>query len=166
MKMGIYQSWIEAAYDQQGGLVKRTWDAYLPLEQKIYEEMLENKNPVIKGTVAELAEKFGMTNEQTLGFLDGISGAMPEAPEFDDFTEETMVDTTIDFEMLYKKMVEYKADHLAALPQWDNVFSAEERKRMHKEQKASGTVIVGEKTGRNEPCPCGSGKKYKKCCVN
>ncbi len=21
-----------------------------------------------------------------------------------------------------------------------------------------------EKTGRNDPCPCGSGKKYKKCC--
>ena len=21
------------------------------------------------------------------------------------------------------------------------------------------------KTGRNEPCPCGSGKKYKKCCM-
>jgi SWIM/SEC-C metal-binding protein len=21
-----------------------------------------------------------------------------------------------------------------------------------------------EKIGRNEPCPCGSGKKYKKCC--
>lgn len=21
-------------------------------------------------------------------------------------------------------------------------------------------------TGRNEPCPCGSGKKYKKCCLN
>ena len=26
-----------------------------------------------------------------------------------------------------------------------------------------GTVVIGEKTGRNEPCPCGSGKKYKKC---
>lgn len=24
--------------------------------------------------------------------------------------------------------------------------------------------IVGKKVGRNEPCPCGSGKKYKKCC--
>lgn len=24
--------------------------------------------------------------------------------------------------------------------------------------------IVGEKVGRNDPCPCGSGKKYKKCC--
>jgi preprotein translocase subunit SecA len=26
-----------------------------------------------------------------------------------------------------------------------------------------GTIVVGEKVGRNEPCPCGSGKKYKKC---
>ena len=25
------------------------------------------------------------------------------------------------------------------------------------------TVIAGLKIGRNEPCPCGSGKKYKKC---
>ena len=26
------------------------------------------------------------------------------------------------------------------------------------------TVIAEQKIGRNEPCPCGSGKKYKKCC--
>ena len=26
------------------------------------------------------------------------------------------------------------------------------------------TVVKGDKTGRNDPCPCGSGKKYKKCC--
>jgi uncharacterized protein YecA (UPF0149 family) len=26
-----------------------------------------------------------------------------------------------------------------------------------------GTIVAGEKVGRNEPCPCGSGKKYKKC---
>ncbi|NLI69956.1 MAG: hypothetical protein GX364_03690 [Firmicutes bacterium] len=25
-------------------------------------------------------------------------------------------------------------------------------------------IKVGKKVGRNEPCPCGSGKKYKKCC--
>jgi preprotein translocase subunit SecA len=24
-------------------------------------------------------------------------------------------------------------------------------------------VTVGEKVGRNDPCPCGSGKKYKRC---
>jgi SWIM/SEC-C metal-binding protein len=26
------------------------------------------------------------------------------------------------------------------------------------------TVIAEKKIGRNDPCPCGSGKKYKKCC--
>ena len=26
------------------------------------------------------------------------------------------------------------------------------------------TVKKGQKVGRNDPCPCGSGKKYKKCC--
>ncbi|MBW2527693.1 MAG: YchJ family protein [Deltaproteobacteria bacterium] len=26
-------------------------------------------------------------------------------------------------------------------------------------------VKVGPKIGRNDPCPCGSGKKYKKCCL-
>ncbi len=25
-------------------------------------------------------------------------------------------------------------------------------------------TIAGKKLGRNEPCPCGSGKKFKKCC--
>jgi preprotein translocase subunit SecA len=28
----------------------------------------------------------------------------------------------------------------------------------------TGQTVVSEKVGRNEPCPCGSGKKYKKCC--
>jgi hypothetical protein len=26
--------------------------------------------------------------------------------------------------------------------------------------------VKKKKIGRNEPCPCGSGKKYKKCCIN
>ncbi len=28
----------------------------------------------------------------------------------------------------------------------------------------TSTVMKEKKVGRNEPCPCGSGKKYKKCC--
>jgi preprotein translocase subunit SecA len=27
------------------------------------------------------------------------------------------------------------------------------------------TVVKKKKIGRNDPCPCGSGKKYKKCCL-
>ena len=27
-----------------------------------------------------------------------------------------------------------------------------------------GNIITVKEPGRNSPCPCGSGKKYKKCC--
>lgn len=40
----------------------------------------------------------------------------------------------------------------------------------HVEKKTEGsetaTYRSGPKVGRNDPCPCGSGKKYKKCCLN
>ncbi|MBO7215041.1 MAG: preprotein translocase subunit SecA [Clostridia bacterium] len=32
------------------------------------------------------------------------------------------------------------------------------------ENRPTGTVVKAEKVGRNDPCPCGSGKKYKNCC--
>ena len=34
------------------------------------------------------------------------------------------------------------------------------------ETETRGTVRVSKKVGRNDPCPCGSGKKYKNCCLN
>ena len=69
-----------------------------------------------------------------------------------------------DKELLYKNMVDAKADWLYQLPQWDEIFSEEKRKELYKEQKKSGTVVKPHKIGRNDPCPCGSGKKYKYCC--
>ncbi|WP_419486513.1 SEC-C metal-binding domain-containing protein, partial [Hominenteromicrobium sp.] len=50
------------------------------------------------------------------------------------------------------------------LPQWDSILTEEKRKELYKAQKASTTIVKGPKVGRNDPCPCGSGKKYKKCC--
>lgn len=42
----------------------------------------------------------------------------------------------------------------------------EQRKLSAKHQGASTTIShSGPKVGRNDPCPCGSGKKYKKCCL-
>jgi SEC-C motif-containing protein len=32
------------------------------------------------------------------------------------------------------------------------------------EKPRGKTVVKGAQAGRNDPCPCGSGKKYKKCC--
>ena len=33
------------------------------------------------------------------------------------------------------------------------------------DRKVNTTIVVDKKIGRNEPCPCESGKKYKKCCL-
>ena len=63
-----------------------------------------------------------------------------------------------------KNMVDAKADWLYELPQWDEIFDADTKRKLYLEQKKSGTVVVGKKVGRNDPCPCGSGKKYKFCC--
>ncbi|MFZ1109220.1 MAG: UPF0149 family protein [Rhodomicrobium sp.] len=36
----------------------------------------------------------------------------------------------------------------------------------NREEKSLAYRRLEEKVGRNDPCPCGSGKKYKKCCLN
>ena len=66
--------------------------------------------------------------------------------------------------LLYKNMVDARADWLYELPQWDAIFTPEKRKELYLEQKKSGTVVKAHKIGRNDPCPCGSVKKYKYCC--
>lgn len=38
------------------------------------------------------------------------------------------------------------------------------RKESKRQAERNQTVIKKDKVGRNDPCPCGSGKKYKKCC--
>ena len=79
--------------------------------------------------------------------------------------EDTVVKIEIDTEKLYYNMVEAKASWPYELPQWSEILSAETRTELYKKQKASGTVRrVGHKFYPNDPCPCGSGKKYKKCC--
>jgi uncharacterized protein YecA (UPF0149 family) len=37
--------------------------------------------------------------------------------------------------------------------------------RLSLKNKSKG-LRSGSKIGRNDTCPCGSGKKYKKCCLN
>jgi protein translocase subunit secA len=36
--------------------------------------------------------------------------------------------------------------------------------KIEKEEIPQKAQVSSKKPGRNDPCPCGSGKKYKKCC--
>ncbi len=78
--------------------------------------------------------------------------------------ENTEVNLGFDKELLYKNMVAAEADWLYNLPEWEAIFDEDKRKALYKEQKSSTTIRKGIKIYPNDPCPCGSGKKYKKCC--
>jgi uncharacterized protein YecA (UPF0149 family) len=78
--------------------------------------------------------------------------------------EDTEVSLKFDKALLYKNMVAAGADWLYELEEWEAIFDEETRKALYKEQKSSTTIVKEDKVYPNDPCPCGSGKKYKKCC--
>ncbi len=164
--MGLLQDWREYAYgveiNSKAG--KAIWDKYFKEEKAVYEQLLAQPSDIVKGTVKELAEKYNMELKYMVGFLDGINDSLKEPNPIEDMTEDTEVKLDIDLEKLYYNMVEAKADWLYGLPAWNSLLTAERRKELYLQQKKSGTVVKEKKIGRNDPCPCGSGKKYKKCC--
>ncbi len=163
--MSLYEQWISNAYNEQTGkVIEKFWNEYLPAEQKIYEHLLTEKLNSLSGKLGELAKKFEMTPVMFLGFLHGINEATDNGLDVEELDEESDVNFSFSWESLYKKMVEFKAKHLYTLPLWSNVANEEQQKEWYSQQKKSRTVVKGEKIGRNDPCICGSGKKYKKCC--
>ncbi len=162
--MSLYENWMKKAFSQEGSSIEAVWEEYLPKEQKIYEYIIGEKAEKVEGKVSELAERFDMTAEMIVAFIDGLNASLEEPFEMESLTEDSEVCININFEKLFKLMIEYKAEHLSTLPQWDGIFDEETRRKLALEQKKSKTIVKGEKIGRNDPCPCGSGKKYKKCC--
>ena len=164
--MSLLQTWRDTAYSQEmdNRTATQFWGAYFELEKGVYEQLLANPDEEVKGTVKELAEKYGQEVMTMVGFLDGINDSLVTPNPIETMDEDTVVSLAFDKALLYKNMVGAKADWLYGLEQWNAIFSEEEQKKLYKEQKESTTVRKEKKVGRNDPCPCGSGKKYKKCC--
>lgn len=164
--MSLLQNWRDIAYNQEADKkqLQQFWTNYFLIEKNIYEQLLSNPDEVVKGTVKELAEKYKVDGMTMVGFLDGINDSLVIPNPIEEMEEDTVVTLAYDKELLYKNMVDAKADWLYNLPMWDEIFTEEQKKTLYMEQKKSGTVIKGKKIGRNDPCPCGSGKKYKYCC--
>ncbi|MFG6332362.1 MAG: SEC-C domain-containing protein [Lachnospiraceae bacterium] len=164
--MALLKEWHKIAYDESRdkGVIQRFWANYFNLEKGVYEKLLAEPDQEVKGTVKELAERFGLSIMEMTGFLDGINDSLVTPNPIDEMEEDTEVSLKFDKEKLYKNMVDAKADWLYELPQWEAIYDEETRKRLYLEQKKSGTVVKGPKIGRNDPCPCGSGRKYKQCC--
>ena len=164
--MGLLKKWKDIAYSETAnkGDLQRLWTNYFQKEKEIYMELRKTRDEVVEGTVKELAEKFGVELMTMTGFLDGINDSLKEANPIEEMEEDTKVNLGFDKELLYKNMVAAGADWLYNLEEWNDIFDEEKRKALYKEQKSSTTIVKGDRVYPNDPCPCGSGKKYKKCC--
>ncbi len=164
--MALLEQWRKAAYDETANQyqMQQMWNEYFMEEKEIYAKLLQNPDEVVKGTVKELAEKYGVSVMTMTGFLDGINDSLKEPNPIEEMEEDTEVNLGFEPALLYKNMVAASADWLYELEEWNGIFDEETRKALYKEQKSSTTIVKDAKVYPNDPCPCGSGKKYKKCC--
>ena len=165
--MALLEDWRTLAYNEKAdrGQMQKLWADYFAKEKDVYAQLLKNPDEEVKGTVKDLAAKYGMDLMFMTGFLDGINDSLKTPNPIEEMTEDTEVSLAFDKELLYKNMVGAGADWLYGLPEWESIFDEDKRKELYHEQKVAGTVKrEGKKVYPNDPCPCGSGKKYKKCC--
>lgn len=164
--MALLKKWRDMAYSETAnkGDLQRLWAEYFQKEKDIYATLLKNPEEEVKGTVKELADKYEVDIMTMTGFLDGINDSLKTPNPIEEMEEDTEVNLGFDKELLYKNMVAAGADWLYELPEWEAIFDEDKRKALYREQKSSTTIVKPDKIYPNDPCPCGSGKKYKKCC--
>jgi hypothetical protein len=162
--MSLYLQWKELIENQTEESFDAFWETYSKTETKIYSEILEAKKTTISGSFQELSTIYGADPIIFMGFLDGINTSLKNELPIEGYVETSAIHLEIDFERLYLNMFKANADYLYSLEEWERVLAEDRRKEIYKDFKRSKTVVKEQEPGRNDPCPCGSGKKYKKCC--
>jgi len=163
--MSLFSDWQEIAKQERNpGEHKRFWDEYFDKETENYKKILSQPDKPFSGKLCELADEFGMDEVTFLGFLDGINTSLTKELDLESLKSGSKIDLGVVFDKLYFNMLDAKAHWLYELPEWDPILTDERRKQITKEFRASKMYISSDTVNRNDPCPCGSGKKYKKCC--
>lgn len=163
--MSLFKQWEELVeVDRTEQEAENFWKEYLEKEKEVYIHLLKNKDEVVSGNLKDLAVKFNMDNATFAGFMSGIETSLKSEIDLDSLEENTSISLDVDFEKLFYNMLDAKAEWLYTLKEWEDVLSVETRETIVKEYKQSKTIVKEKKIGRNDPCTCGSGKKYKKCC--
>lgn len=164
--MSLFKEWEDLTKNQTEDSFPDFWKEYSEGETTIYSYILDHYTEPYEGKLEDLAKKHGVSNVIYMGFLDGIQESIKNDIALDALTEDSDISLDIDFEKLFFNMNKADAEYLFTLPQWSNVLGDDKLEEITKSYKKSKTVVKGEKIGRNDPCPCGSGKKYKHCCMN
>ena len=98
----LLDQWRDMAYDRNlsKNELETFWSRYFTIEKKIYEQLLDNPEEEVRGTVKELAEKYGQDVMTMVGFLDGINDSLKVPNPIETMDENTDVTLVFDKEML------------------------------------------------------------------
>ncbi|MBF0980505.1 MAG: SEC-C domain-containing protein [Clostridiales bacterium] len=162
--MTLYEEWQDLLTHQTEDSFDDFWEKYAGAEQELYKVLLEQDEKAFEGKFADLAKKYEIEPVFMMAFLDGITESLNSPLETENINEDSDISLSVDYEKLYFNMHKANAPHLFQISAWENKLTADKMSEIEKEYKKSKTYIKEQTPKRNDPCPCGSGKKYKKCC--
>lgn len=143
---------IKSAYEKKEREIGNEMMRYL--EKVIFLQVLDAQWKDHLLAMDHLKEGIGLRG---YGQRDPLTEYKKEAFEiFADMTDRISMDTIT---RLFKIQVRSEDEKITRRP-----IQRQVRYNRGEEAEQNQPVIKGKKIGRNDPCPCGSGKKYKKCC--
>jgi hypothetical protein len=174
---------FEALYEMGGAArakaLEAMWRSLWGGYAKYFAQHLEDSDPKIVREALRGSGYFQLTRE-----AERIAKYFDAAEPFDHLREDALfayalampgettrgrvkgmlrkIDSIATLTPFEKELVQFGLDERLRLSGLTPVFSAESQEQ-EPEAPPAAEIVPSGKVGRNDPCPCGSGKKYKKC---
>ncbi len=180
---------IEALYEEGGApeksfarakALESMWRSLWKPYARFFPQHLDDPNKEIVRQALRGAGYFQLT-----GHADKIVSYFDREDEWDDLREDALfayalampgettrgrirgmlrkIDTIANLSSSEAELVMFALDERLRLQGLDPVFAAADESDAPEHEKEPEAPPAAGKVGRNDPCPCGSGKKYKKC---
>jgi len=170
--MSYYKTWIDRSETVTNKQMYADYiKKYYTMEEKAYKTVLgayPDNSEFCEGVAKPLAYKLGFdadTMDIFVGFLDGIKTSLKnqDALDLENVDDNTEIKLDIDYEKLFYNMLDAKAEWLYKMPEWKKILEDDKMRQITRDYREAN-MAHAQHIGRNDPCPCGSGKKYKNCC--
>lgn len=139
---------------------------YKLITHELFEYFIQNNNTLWKETVQKLYNllhsKLGFNYSQVEESLDEYRVMLSYNHGVSDFIQLFSKKHEQADMVTLKEFAELIIALNSEMNHWELKGNSPMDLSIHQKQMP---IVKGEKIGRNDPCPCGSGKKYKKCCM-
>jgi hypothetical protein len=177
---------LQALYEEDGGAARAKalesmWRSLWKPYARFFPQHLEDPNKAVLRQALRGAGYFQLTRH-----ADKIASYFDREDELEDLREDALfayalampgettrgrirgmlrkIDTIAHLSSSEAELVMFALDERLRLAGLDPVFAtADESEEEERPQASAAPHSPSSKPGRNDPCPCGSGKKYKKC---